>query len=371
MFKRFIKPNWKRSNLNVSATLAEFLGAPNDKDVLPILKKELLKGYKNVVFICFDGLGIYPIKVNLKRDEFLRKNLKMVLRSTFPSTTTNATTSLSTNKLPLEHGWLGWSMYFEDIDRSIDIYTGKDSLTKEPVEYVKPLYDNSDDYFHKGNGEYEITHVAPIYAETKYPEKKIVVKDEIELCRAIKSVTEREGKQFIYSYISDPDSTMHREGVRSEKAKAKIASINREVEKLSKSLSNTLIIVTADHGQIDVKDYVEFYKDEEMNALLKCPPYLEARAPAFRVKEGKEREFEVKFKKKYGKDFKLYKSSYLIKKGYFGDRGEYGNLLGDYVAIGTYTHKQFMLAESMPRFKGHHTSLTEEMLVPLIMIKCK
>jgi phosphopentomutase len=152
-------------------------------------------------------------------------------------------------------------MYFEDIDRSIDIYTGKDSLTKEPVEYVKPLYDNSDDYFHKGNGEYEITHVAPIYAETKYPEKKIVVKDEIELCRAIKSVTEREGKQFIYSYISDPDSTMHREGVRSEKAKAKIESINREVENLSKSLSNTLIIVTADHGGHDRTHGTEMSED--------------------------------------------------------------------------------------------------------------
>ncbi len=369
--KRYYKPNWKKSNINVSATLAEFLGAPNKNNTLAPLKKELNKKYKNVVFICFDGLGTYPLKVNLERNDFLLKNVIMTLRSTFPSTTTNATTSLSTNKLPLEHGWLGWSVYFDEIGRAIDIFTGRDSFTKEPIEFKYPLSDNADDYFHKGNGEYEVSLIAPIYVDTKFQERKIVIKDEKELANAIEEVCKREGKQFIYSYLSDPDSTMHVAGVNSLKAKAKIESINREMERLSKVLSDTLIIITADHGQIDVKGYVEFYKDAEMNALLDCPPYLEARAPAFKVIKGKEKEFEYKFKKKYGKDFKLCKSQKLIEKGFFGKRGEYGYLLGDYVAIGTHTHKQFVFSENMNRFKGHHTSLTEEMLVPLILIKCK
>ena len=58
----------------------------------------------------------------------------------------------------------------------------------------------------------------------------------------------------------------------------------------------------------------------------------------------------------------------LIKNGYFGRCGKYGHLLGDYIAIGTYTHKMFLSYEGMPRFKGHHTSLTEEMEVPLILL---
>ena len=45
--KKFIKPNWSKSNLNISATLAEFLGAPNTNKTLPKLKSELAKGYKN------------------------------------------------------------------------------------------------------------------------------------------------------------------------------------------------------------------------------------------------------------------------------------------------------------------------------------
>jgi len=103
--------------------------------------------------------------------------------------------------------------------------------------------------------------------------------------------------------------------------------------------------------------------------MLAYTPYLDARTPAFIVKKGKEKEFEKLFEERYGKDFKLFKSSNLINQGYFGNNGNYGYLLGDYIAIGTYTHKQFISYENMPRFKGHHTSLTEEMEVPLIILK--
>ena len=123
---RFIKPNFKKSNLNISATMAEFLGATNSNSTLPVLKRELNKNYKNVVFIIFDGLGINPIAINLEKNAILRKGIVKMLVSTFPSTTTNATTSLATNTYPLQHGWLGWSLNFPEIHRNLDIYMGKD-----------------------------------------------------------------------------------------------------------------------------------------------------------------------------------------------------------------------------------------------------
>ena len=73
------------------------------------------------------------------------------------------------------------------------------------------------------------------------------------------------------------------------------------------------------------------------------------------------------FEKKYGDDFKLFKSSDLVKDSWFGERGNYAYMLGDYIAIGV-THKEFISYENMKRFKGHHTSVTEEMEVPLIML---
>ena len=64
----------------------------------------------------------------------------------------------------------------------------------------------------------------------------------------------------------------------------------------------------------------------------------------------------------------LWKSADLVAKGYFGDRGDKADFLGDYLAVGTYTHKQALLTPNSTRYKGHHTSLTEEMEVPLILL---
>ena len=202
-----IKPNWEKSNLNISATLAEFLGAPNSNKTLQILKDELKKDYKNIVFICLDGFGINPIKINLDSEDFLRKNIKEVLTSTFPSTTTNATTSLTSNKLPMEHGWFGWSLHFNEINRNIDIYLHKDSQTGEKVDYQYPIADNSDCYFDHTNTDYNINPILPIFVQTKSEEKKIVIENEDDLCEAIKKVCAKPGKQFIYAYLPEPDGT--------------------------------------------------------------------------------------------------------------------------------------------------------------------
>lgn len=244
--KKLIKPDWQNSNLNISATLAEFLNAPNNNATLPILEEELKKGYKNIVFICLDGMGINPLKKNLKRNEFLRKNVAQILKSTFPSTTTNATTSLITNRLPLEHGWFGWSLHFEEINKNVDIYLHTDSQTGEKLDFVYPTLDNSDCYFDNAKTDYEITAILPEYVKTK-TQNRINTENIEELFNSIKEVCKKQGKHFIYAYNPEPDATMHNFGVKSKQSKEKICEINKCVEQLCNDLEDTLIIITADH----------------------------------------------------------------------------------------------------------------------------
>lgn len=366
--KSFIKPDWTKSNLNISATLAEFLGAPNKNATLSILKQELAKGYKNVVFICFDGLGIYPLKKNLSEDDFLRKNIKQTLLSTFPSTTTNATTSLLTNQLPLEHGWFGWSVYFQNIKRNINIFLNTDSWTDEKVEISDSPLGKLDYYFDHAQSEHQINSIFPDYVKVVHKERNNTFSNEQGFFATIEEICNREGKQFIYAYYPDPDATMHEYGVTSKKAKSVITSISQNMKKLAGSTRDTLFVVTADHGQIDAEGYVELYKDRRLMDMLEIYPYLEPRAIAFKVKKGKEKEFEEYYKTKYDKDFKLLTTKDLLKENYFGALGDKADLLGDYIAIGTSTHKLAILSPAMPRLKGHHTGLTEEMEVPLILL---
>lgn len=74
--KQFLVPDFRNSIVNISATLAEFLGAPNRNETLPILKEELGRGYRTIVFLCFDGLGMYPLRKNLAQTDFLFQNLR-------------------------------------------------------------------------------------------------------------------------------------------------------------------------------------------------------------------------------------------------------------------------------------------------------
>lgn len=369
--KRFNLPNFKHCNLNISATLAEFLGAPNRNATLPMIKAELAKGYKNVVFICFDGMGIYPLEQNLPQTDFLRANISDVLCSTFPSTTTCATTSLTTNRLPLEHGWFGWSMYFESIKRNVFIFLNTDSVTGEAVDITDgyPLA-KFPYYFDEANSDYQINTIFPPFVNVAHPERNTEWNFDMgEFFEHIKSICAKDGKQFIYAYNNEPDHSMHENGVTCPETKAMLEEISRRLQKLAQETPNTLFIVTADHGQIDVTGEVNLYEDTELYDMLKIHPYMEPRAIAFKVKADKKEEFAKYFTAKYGKDFELHKSSELIEKGFFGDVGDKAQLLGDYIAIGTYTHKQALL---LPPdgfvFKGHHTSLTEEMLVPLILL---
>ena len=68
--------------------------------------------------------------------------------------------------------------------------------------------------------------------------------------------------------------------------------------------------------------------------------------------------------------YELIVRNHLINKGIFGPKTDNLKLLGDYIA-NCKTNKQFLFSENSTHFKGHHTSLGKEMLVPLIIIEGK
>lgn len=160
---------------------------------------------------------------------------------------------------------------------------------------------------------------------------------------------------------------MHKYGVTSKEAKEKINLINNYIQNLADCLKDTLIIITPDHGQTDIKEYIKLYEDEKLMNTLNAPPYLEARAVSFRIKNENEFLREIK---KYKKDARLYKVEKLIKNNYFGVKTEKLKILGDYILIMKNNYKQFVLGKNKTLFKGHHTALTRrEMILPLIVIE--
>lgn len=360
-------PNFNKSIINISATFADFLRVGTEHKPLKVLQKELCKNYKNVVFICFDGLGIHPMKINLDKKSFLFKNLKTKLTSVFPSTTTNATTSLISAKAPIEHGWFAWSLFFEEINQVIDIYLSSNHYTGEKIDpnFVWSKLSH-DAYFNKSNSEFNINTVFPPFVKGINSSNNFYFDNLEEQFKILNKITKQEGKQFIYSYSPLPDSIMHDFGVSSVQAKQVIQKINSFSEDFVAKNPDTLLVISADHGQIDVSDYILIYNDKKFLSFLETLPFGEARAMFVKLKRGCQKEFKKYITQVYGKDIKLFKVEYLIKKGVFGNGEKYKKLLGDYILV-IKNHKQFVFAEKDNLFKGHHTGLTEEMFVPLII----
>ena len=371
MYMKFYFPNYKKSILNISSTFNKMLGHSTDIPSLPKLEKYLKKDYKNVVFIILDGFGINPIEANLDKENIFRKNIKQTLTSVFPSTTTNATTTYMCADYPFNHGWFGWSIYFKELNKAVEVYRATDYFTGEKVDPTFARTRLPFEAYYKYAKNYEVNTVLPVYIKDGVMKEHYPYNTRKGMFDNIKECCKKEGKQFVYAYCDYPDATMHDYGVKSKQAKEVINELTALTEDLEKNVKDTLIVISADHGHIDIDGYIDIYNNTELMECLERPMTLEPRATSFKVKEDKKEEFVRLFNEDYKKDFKLFEVDYLIKKGVFGPYNEKNrDLLGDYIAVAK-TNKLLLFFENSNMFKGHHTSLTKEMLVPLIIIDCK
>ncbi|MCL2177377.1 MAG: alkaline phosphatase family protein [Firmicutes bacterium] len=384
-------PNYNSNILNIAATLASFLGCKNNHPKLDAIKRELDKGYKNVVFICFDGLGIHQLKTHLKRDDFLRRHIVSEITSVFPSTTTNATSTLYTATPPSSHGWFAWSLYFEckgqviELFKDKDFFTGQDidknflptRLPKTPYYATNEIKNNN---YISPNG-YQVNEIQPPFCSHNLPlENSYHFKNLAEHFKYLSYICNKKGKQFVFCYNPKPDNHMHIYGVKNQSTKNLIATINSTVENFIKTHSDTLVIITADHGQADANVYFNLHKDDVLKNLLATPLYGDKRSVFLKLDKSCADTFtQTKIKLKchiqtnYKNQIVLLCINYLIEKGVFGvSNSEHFNLLGDFVLVPANDNAELLISDECSMHKGAHSGLHEkEMLVPLIILSNK
>lgn len=371
--KMMIKPNFNKSIVNLSSTLSNYLGCESDIKQLKKLKGKLEHNdYDNIIFIIFDGLGIYDINELTTENGFYKDHIFDVLSSTMPATTTNATTSMLSCKYPSEHLWLAWSLFLEEQKRVVELYLNRDFYTHE---HTQPYSSKTDitAFIDRAKTDRKLFAVVPSYCKNFGDDKTINANTIEELFEKLKSVTDVEGKKFVYVYCDEPDHTMHEFGVHSKQAKTVFEKIQTSLKNFISSHKNTLIITTADHGHIDITDFIPIYKDKDLMDLLERPMCGENRFTSFKIKEGYKDTFKKLFNKKYKKFFYLVSVEKLIKKHIFGtteNEREIKNLFGDFIAIGNSTFKSLVFYDKQQLLKGNHAGGSkEEMQVPLCIFE--
>ena len=330
---------------------------------------DVLGNHQKVVVILFDGMGQNIVRKHLKYNSFIRQHYLCTINSTFPPTTTAATTAFLTGKYPIETGWMSWAQYFEKYHRNIILFKNTDYNTEEkltperiardelPIKTILELISEKNKDVHT-------------FDVKRYPVDENGPKSLLGLERKINKTIRRQNKYLAYFYFDSPDREMHEYGIDSWRIHLYVKRINNMMRRLCKKNPDTVFMTFADHGHINVK-YLDICEHEDLYGLLSRPISFEKRTPTFFIKEGKDKEFEELFKKYYGEHFTLLTKKEVLESKLFGE-GDINpkavEFIGDYLATSVDNYCLYASKETkkIDLFKGHHAGNTqEEMLIDI------
>jgi len=387
-----VYPDYKNSIVNLVSSILETYDVKTDHPPLKQLDTKTLKTKKNIILYILDGFGMNLLNKFATSTKFLNKNLISPITSVFPSTTSAAITSIISGKTPWEHGAIGWTLYFKEFAKNIDYLPNWDSITyktQNAKKYNIIDYIGADNIFNKiSNTAHDIQQFYLTHKELSQSSnilrnsgtaEIIPYQDSKHLYKTLNKLILKSNstRKLIFVYSSSPDNIEHHHGVYAEEVEKFIQETDSALEKLSLQLkgTDTTILISADHGLIDVDKYFYVNEDVKLFDSMIMPTFPEPRFISFFVKKHKMKQFEEAFQK-YEDKFLLFERDEFLKHKLLGNgkmHPKIDDFIGDYmaIAISDSAMKSIYMQNGKwkKEFYAHHAGLTEdEMLVPLIKI---
>ncbi len=371
--------NWDHSTLSLINSILAYYKVKTHHKSLDVLDNFFAKKPQNVVLLVLDGLG-NQILNHFEPDGFLRHHQVDTLNAVFPPTTVAAINTLESGLSPKEHGWLGWSLYFKEFNRFIDIFPYQDSMTFEKLPLSekdgKHLLKYKDVYTQIKTRSQTKSYVVHPQSIKKEGENftSVYSQNFEETIKIVRELCKDEEPKYIYAYSSEPDSSLHVLGTKSIEVGNLIAEMEYVIKHYLSDLKDTLVIITADHGLIDIDEHVDISSIKELNDCLLMPCFMEPRCTSYFVKEDKKVLFKELFLQHFENDFMFFSKDEVRKNSLFGfgkEHKKWNDFVGDFISVAKGKKTIIYRNKEKPSysFKAHHAGMTdEEMLVPLIVI---
>ena len=306
------------------------------------------------------------IDSKLAEDSFLRKNMTFKTTTVFPTTTTAATTSIRNGKAPNQNAWLGWTQYVKEVDDIIIPFRGTGFYNDK--SYGKNVMYNT---VPVSFTECELKK-AGINSRILFPSfEEDGCEDFDTMCNRLINYSYSDEYEYIYAYWDKYDTYMHEYGPSSKICDSYLQHINYELERVAENLNDgTMLVVIADHGQIDIKEEYNLFGSKYQKYMRKKPA-LEPRAMAFYIKDEYKDEFEKEFKNEFEDRFILLTHKQVVETHLFGDKQNhprFEEFIGDFIAIGKANTVLAYKEKPIPSMKGQHAGiLDDELMIPIIV----
>lgn len=369
----------------MQSLIAGLGGKPGGLPTASMLDPVELADYRNVVFLVLDGLGDNYLR-SCPEVAWLNGHRRGPMTSVFPSTTATAITTYLTGEPPSRHGVTGWHMYFGELGSVIAVLPcrprfggpplGQSGVSVADLLNHVPVYDRlgvpsqvlSPAYI--AQSDFNKAHLggSSVHAFETFQG----------LMDQISALARKSGqRQFIYGYWPKLDGLGHEQGIASAAVREHLLQLDRGLAGLAGELagSDTLLIVSADHGQVDTteNDRIQLDHHPELASTLALPLCGESRAAYCYVRPGAAKRFEQYVGRHLSHALDCYPSADLIAEGWFGPGEQHPRLqerVGDYVLVmkDHYVVKDWLPQERRHTLIGVHGGISDdEMRVPLVV----
>jgi hypothetical protein len=374
-----VRPDYSGNGfVNLVASLVEARGGAPRHAPLAGLPADEVRTATNIVFLIVDGLG----------DNYLRaagaggaiaRHRRGAISAVFPSTTASAITTSFTGASPAEHGLTGWFTYFSEAAcvgaplpfqrrgerRALGVRPDTlfvegslfDGLAARSIVVSwRKIIDSPYNLHHCGRAERLAYDDLPGFVE-----------------QTAAAVTSAPGKKLVYAYWPEFDALSHQHGVESAEVRAHFRALDEAFGALLARLAgtDTVLVLTADHGFIDCPPEESLELPPELSSLLRFPLCGERRVAFCHVHD--QTVFSKRAKEHFGNRADIRLSRDLQDEGWFGPgraHPRFAERIGDVALVmkGRGTVKDWVAGEPRHLHIGNHGGTSEdEMHIPLVV----
>ena len=394
-----------QSILNIPSSICRWLNVP-DLGAGPLRAEILLSpgdGIRRVILVLMDALSLHRFRAWLENGDLpiwhslTNDGILAPLTSITPSTTCAATTTLWTGQSPASHGIVGYETFLKEYSlvANMILHTpmtfrggGLGSLEHtgfKPEEFlpvptlgphlrahgITPYAFQSHNIAHSGLSRMFMQDVQIKPFSTP-----------AEMWINVRQLIEAKPEERFYSWIywGQVDGLSHYYEPDDERVLAEFSNFSFAFEEFFlKNLrpsvhKDTLLILTADHGQINTPDDPKYlYKNHpRLDDLLHIKPTGENRLMYLYIRPGKTAAVKEYFNQTWPGQFSLIDPEQAIESGLFGPGEKHPRLrerIGDLVVI-PHQNAYLWWGEEDNFLRGRHGGLTQdEMLVPFLAVR--
>lgn len=392
-FRRLPRPDYDGGSiLNLMSSVIRSRGGRSPHVSLRVLPPRDVQKYKKVVLLLLDGLGEGQLRDWMARTQrptaFFGQHPHDIITTLCPATTASVVTTLATGASPTEHGILGWHLHLPDLGIEGTILpfvtrTGTplamdDFHVADYLQLPAPLATTAGRRVLISYGDIPFSRISMV--QSWWHERKSYTTLE-GLTRHLRTFAQSRPRHpaFAYAYWPHYDSLCHEYGPEGAIPARHLRELDSFLARAQQALrgTNTLLLVTADHGHMQTTTSVDLSAIPGFYSCLSTLPTGDARLTQCLVRPTKLRDFRRLLNEEPLKSACVAATrAEMLRAGLFGPGRPHPALqdrMGDYLLFSLPGHA-LLYPAAQSKFKhlmlGTHGGLSHaELRVPLFVVR--